>query len=486
MLNFNDYAIASYGGSQDKNPTVNIQSDGTTLEIIGNGWKKVALPYTITADTILEFDFKSTTPGEIHGIGFDSDNEISNNRTFQLYGSQSWGIDNFQDYATSAGDWKHYRIEVGQFYTGEMSHLTFTNDHDVSNPTAESLFANVRVYEDLPTITLGSLEFDSSTYSVNEDGTASISIRRFGGSHGAVSAEISLTGGTATAGTDVSNIFPISVNFADGESGSKTVTIPIVDDEIVEATETLHLTLGNVIGDVTIGTNATTVVSIQDNDTPSSTTTVLDFNDYAIASYGGSQDKNPTVNIQSDGTTLEIIGNGWKKVALPYTITADTILEFDFKSTTPGEIHGIGFDSDNEISNNRTFQLYGSQSWGIDDFRTYATSAGDWKHYRIEVGQFYTGEMSHLTFTNDHDISNPTAESLFANVRVYENLPTISSGTIEFDSSTYSINENGTEANITVTRTGGSDGAVSAEVSLTGGTATAGADFGNIFPISVN
>jgi hypothetical protein len=485
MLNFNDYAIASYGGSQDQNPTVNIQDDGSTLHIVGNGWKKIAFPYTITTDTVLEFDFKSTAPGEIHGIGFDTNNKINTKRTFQLYGSDSWGIDDYRDY-TAAGDWKHYRIEVGQFYTGAMSYLTFTNDHDVANPTGESLFANIRVYEPTAPITPGSIEFDSSSYSINEDGkTAAITVTRTGDSNGAVSAEVILTGGTATAGADFSNIFPISVNFGDGESGSKTVTIPIIDDGIVEATETLELSLGNITGGATLGTNSTTVVSIQDNDTPSPTTTVLNFDHYAIASYGGSQDQNPTVNIIGDSTTLHIVGNGWKKIAFPYTITADTVLEFDFKSTAPGEIHGIGFDTDNKISANRTFQLYGSDSWGINHYRDYASTAGNWKNYRIEVGQFYTGAMSYLTFTNDHDVANPTGESLFANIRVYEDIPTITSGSIEFDSSSYSVNEDGT-ANITVTRTGDSNGAVSAEVILTGGTATAGVDFSNIFPISVN
>ncbi|MDY7013385.1 MAG: Calx-beta domain-containing protein, partial [Cyanobacteriota bacterium] len=489
MLNFNDYAIASYGGSkQDKNPTINLQGDGTTLQMVGNGWKKIAFPYTITPDTILEFDFKSTAPGEIHGIGFDRNNKIDDDRTFQLYGSQAWGLDDFQDYASSAGDWKSYRIPVGEFYTGEMRFLTFANDHDVANPTGESLFANVRVYEDSPTITPGSIEFDKSSYSVSEDGTtASITVTRTGGSDGAVSAEVSLTGGTAAVGDDFSEIFPLSVNFADGESGSKTVTIPIFDDALVETTETLALSLGNVTGGATVGTKNTTIVSIQDNDIPSFPASVLNFNDYAIQSYGGSQqDKNPTINIQGDGTALQMVGNGWKKIAFPYTITPDTVLEFDFKSTASGEIHGIGFDRNKKIDDDRTFQLYGSQAWGLDGFQDYASSAGDWKSYRIPVGEFYTGKMRFLTFTNDHDVANPTAESLFANIRVYEDIITIASGSIEFSSSTYSVSEDGTTASITVTRTGGSDGAVSAEVSLTGGTAAVGDDFSEIFPLSVN
>ena len=42
---------------------------------------------------------------------------------------------------------KHYVIPVGQFYTGSMANLFFVNDHDVANPSAESVFSNIQVYE---------------------------------------------------------------------------------------------------------------------------------------------------------------------------------------------------------------------------------------------------------------------------------------------------------------------------------------------------
>ncbi len=65
--------------------------------------------------------------------------------TFKLYGSQNWGIQTFNNYAGETP--RHYIIPVGQYYTGDMLYLTFTNDHDVSNPTAESVFMNVKVYD---------------------------------------------------------------------------------------------------------------------------------------------------------------------------------------------------------------------------------------------------------------------------------------------------------------------------------------------------
>ena len=58
-LNFNDYTIGSYAGSQDAGGIASVEDAGATLHITGNGWKQIAFPYQVTADTILEFDFRS-------------------------------------------------------------------------------------------------------------------------------------------------------------------------------------------------------------------------------------------------------------------------------------------------------------------------------------------------------------------------------------------------------------------------------------------
>lgn len=147
MINFKNNQIKSYGDDQDQDLKLSILEDGKTLKLLGNGWRKIDLPYTITPNTVLSFQFQSTTPGEIHGIGFGVDNQINENRTFKLYGTQDWGIDSFDTYASSSRSWQTYSIPVGQFYTGDVSYLTFTNDHDIARPNAESLFRNISVQE---------------------------------------------------------------------------------------------------------------------------------------------------------------------------------------------------------------------------------------------------------------------------------------------------------------------------------------------------
>ncbi len=87
---------------------------------------------------------------------------------------------------------------------------------------------------------------------------------RTGSSAGAVSATVNLTDGTATAPGDYTNTL-ITVNFANGDTAPKTVTIPIVNDTLVEGNETLNLSLGSPTG-ATIGTQNTATLNIVDDD----------------------------------------------------------------------------------------------------------------------------------------------------------------------------------------------------------------------------
>lgn len=149
-VNFHDYTIEPYGTTlgQDVNAVATVEDAGKALRIVGNGWKKIAFaqPLSVTSGTVIEFDFMSSAEGEIHGIGFDTDDDQSENLTFQLYGTQSWSIQDVNDYQDGDGV-KHYAIPVGRFFTGDMDFLTFVNDHDVPAPTGESYFANIVIYD---------------------------------------------------------------------------------------------------------------------------------------------------------------------------------------------------------------------------------------------------------------------------------------------------------------------------------------------------
>jgi len=146
-------------------------------------------------------------------------------------------------------------------------------------------------------------------------------------------------------------------------------------------------------------------------------TDCTDFVAVATSSYGR-QDFVSGVRVEEVGATLALHNNTWRRAAETYTITANTVLEFEFSSTSEGEIHGIGFDNDNVLSQVNIFQLYGTQDFGIQAFNTYVPSAG-YVLYRIPVGEYYTGADMALVFVNDHD-SGTGNNSYFRNVRVYE------------------------------------------------------------------
>ncbi|WP_013321990.1 cadherin-like domain-containing protein [Gloeothece verrucosa] len=147
-FNFFKATMSSYSSGQDVQSTITTSDGGKTINIKGNTWKALQMSYKITPNTVMEFDFKSAAIGETHGIGFDSDLSMSTNQIFQVGGSQVTGNQTYNNYTGSA--LQHYKIPVGQFYTGTMNYLTLINDQDVSNPTAQSQFSNLNMYEGLP------------------------------------------------------------------------------------------------------------------------------------------------------------------------------------------------------------------------------------------------------------------------------------------------------------------------------------------------
>ena len=136
-------SVTAYGG-QDVAGDYSIVDNNATLLLQNNTWKYIPFNYTLTSNTVIEFDFRSTAQGEIHGIGFDSDNSIGQNETFQLYGSQNYGVSNYKNY--SGSDWVHYSIPVGSFYTGTFDKIFFANDNDGSSGN-NSYFRNLIIHE---------------------------------------------------------------------------------------------------------------------------------------------------------------------------------------------------------------------------------------------------------------------------------------------------------------------------------------------------
>lgn len=145
-VNFNEVNFESYATS-DGNGNVSVLEDGCAVKLEGNTWKFTDVSYTLQPTTYLEFEFKSTSTSEIHGLGLEAKNpELANgSRSFNLHGTQKdFGIFHFT--YNESGNYHFMSIPVGQYFGRQDVNLTLIMDDD-ANKGGNSFFKNVRFVE---------------------------------------------------------------------------------------------------------------------------------------------------------------------------------------------------------------------------------------------------------------------------------------------------------------------------------------------------
>lgn len=381
VFDFSSIVSSAYGG-QDGQGSISISDNGVTFTLRGNRARSLPFDYQVTANTRIAFEFTSDVEGEIHAIGLDDNNSVSQNRTFQLYGTQTWGVQDFNNYQSSDGS-KHYDIPVGEYFTGTVDRLFFIMDHDVNNPTGESVFAEIRVYEyqelsapiiDTNPVTVAYFDLPYS-YTLNATGTNPITYQLIDGPAG------------ITVNDSILNWQP-----SDSQGGIHAVTVRATNTQGFDEQ----------------------VFQIEVSEQPLH----INLNESAFGQYAN-QDVVGSVAVESNGAELRMVGNRARQMPFDYIVTENTRLNFEFSSSRQGELHAIGLDDNLQASADRTFQLYGTQRFGVQDFKTYPGD-GSTVNYDIPIGQYVTGQMNYLFFIMDHDVNNPTGESVFGRIRVYE------------------------------------------------------------------
>ena len=112
----------------------------------------------------------------------------------------------------------------------------------------------------------GRLGFAASAVRAAEDGTAAeVTVRRSGGTLGAVTIDYATSGLTATEGTDYASTVG-TLSWDDGDMGDRVITVPLTDDNVQEADETFQVELANAGGGATFDGSATLTVTIEDED----------------------------------------------------------------------------------------------------------------------------------------------------------------------------------------------------------------------------
>jgi hypothetical protein len=137
--------VVTFAGTQDLG-TVEVIENGKGVHLKANAWKKIMGNYVVTANTVVEFEYRSNLAPEIIGIGFDNDEEISANLSFQVGGYQRWGIQNYRSF-NSLSNWQKVSIPVGKFYTGTFSRFVLICDEDRFNPPGDAMFRNIRIHQ---------------------------------------------------------------------------------------------------------------------------------------------------------------------------------------------------------------------------------------------------------------------------------------------------------------------------------------------------
>jgi len=146
-VNFEAYELLSYADQDEGYGDYFNEGNGLLLE--DNAWKAIENSYTITPNTVVSFDFKSTEEGEIHEFLVDTDLILGGTiERFKLYGTQTTtGM--VTDFAYSgSGEYESFVIPIGTYNTGTYNYFAFTADNDVDPLYGNSHFKNFRIYED--------------------------------------------------------------------------------------------------------------------------------------------------------------------------------------------------------------------------------------------------------------------------------------------------------------------------------------------------
>ncbi len=276
----------------------------------------------------------------------------------------------------------------------------------------------------------GSVQFGAATYFVAENGTfVDLPVTRSGGTTGAVSVTCAVSGGTASGGDySLSNA---TLTWANGESGAKTCRVTPVNDADVEPDETVDVSLGSATNGLVLGaTNATTVTITNDD------------------SAGTIQFAGATASVAENGTFVDVQVTRTNGTSGAASATC---------SVTGGTASGGDFTLSNA-----------TVSWAAGETGT--------KTCRITPVNDSEVEANETVVLSLDSITGASAGGLLTATVTITNDD--SAGVLQFSAASYTaVSEGAGTATFTVTRTGGSAGAVGAICTIDVTSTATGADF---------
>jgi Calx-beta domain/Beta-propeller repeat len=276
-----------------------------------------------------------------------------------------------------------------------------------------------------------SLQFSAASYHVNEfESEATITVTRSGSSTGAVSVAYATSDGTATADSDYTAASG-TLNWDDGDAADKTFSVPIIADSEVEGVETITLTLSNPTG-IVFGSPQIAALTIVDDEDP-----------------GDLQFSAPAFNVNENGVTATITvtrtGGSDGPVSVDYATSDGTAVADTDYTAASGTLAWVNGETDD-----KTFSVDITDNDQIDGDRTVILSLAD------PTGGALLGARDTAVLTiHDDEVA----------------------GSLQFSLESFPVAEDVGQAVVTVTRTGGSDGAVTVEYYTSDDTAFKDSDY---------
>jgi hypothetical protein len=292
-----------------------------------------------------------------------------------------------------------------------------------------------------PASVFGALQFSAANYDDTETNSGThnvtITVSRIGAASGAIAVHYATSDGTATTADNDYDAASGDLNWADGDATDKTFTVTVHGDAKFESNETVNLTLSAPTGGAVLGTPDTATLTIQNDDNAptlavgdvtqaegSGSPTSFDF----IVTKTGATDSNATVNFATvDGTATggATCGGSVDYVANNGSLT---FLPGEFTKTVSVQVCG-----DTDVEPDEAFTVHLSNASGA----TITDADG--------TGTIQNDDANH--------------------------------GSVSFSANNYPVNEGQGRVTITVTRTGGSDGAISVNYITNDDTATQPDDY---------
>ena len=274
------------------------------------------------------------------------------------------------------------------------------------------------------------LQFSGASFSVAENGgNAIITVSRGGSSDGTVMVNFATANDSALAGSDYTQTSGI-LTFTTGDI-SESFMVPITDDSLVEGNQAFTVTLSNPQGNgAVLGALNPATVTITDFEPGTVQFSAANFN---VAENGGNGQVIVTRTGGSDGAAVFSIttSNGTATAGSDYTAVTTTVTFAN--GDAANKTVNVPILNDAVIESNETINL---------------TLA-------IQSGSVPLGNPSNATMTIQDD--EPAQ--------------------IKFSAATFSMNEAGGNATITIQRAGRTDGVATVQFATSNGTATAGADY---------